>query len=200
VWATRLEDGRIALRAKIWTTRHDQVGEYVDGGTMRLELVERFILDELKPRHRIREIAYDPTYFGRSAELIEKVGRLRGRLVEMPPWHNHTAAAWEEFKQLAIEGRLCHDGDPGFAAHVAAAGQVMTANGPRVRKTASGKIDALAAAVLAVSRCQLNTKPTRRRPGVFWMDPDESDSKPEVGRDDAGLYDDFGVRTDDRDG
>lgn len=171
VWAARLPNGKIAVRAKVWTTRPDQVGEFVPGGTMKLELVERFILDELKPQFKIREIAYDPNYFGRSSEILEAAG-LRGKMVEMPPWHTHTAGAWEEFKQLAIGEMLSHDGDPVLAAHVAAAGTQMTTNGPRVRKATSGKIDALAAGVLAVSRCQLHTKPTRTKPGVFWMDVD----------------------------
>jgi phage terminase large subunit-like protein len=172
VWATRLADGRIAIRAKVWTTRTDQVGEYVPGGVMKLELVEDFILHELKANYRIREIAYDPVYFGRSSEILERKGC---RMVEMPPMHAHVAAAWEEFKQRCFDGTIEHDGDEVLAAHVAAAGVQMTANGPRVRKNASGKIDALAAAVLAVSRCDLKTRPSAKRASVFWMNPTEPD-------------------------
>lgn len=172
VWCTRMPDGKIAIRAKIWTTRRDQVGEFVDGGHMRLELVERFILDKLKRRYKIQEVACDPSWFGRSMEILEQNG-LRRKLVEMPPWHGATVAAWNEFKDLAVEGQLSHTGDPNLAAHVAAAGTRQTNNGPRVSKLESGKIDALAAAVLAVSRCNANTNPNRGAPGVFWIDPED---------------------------
>jgi phage terminase large subunit-like protein len=176
VWATRLEDDRILIRAKIWTTRDDQVGEYVPGGTMKLELVEKFILEELKPKHKIREIAYDPIYFGRSAEILERRGC---RMVEMPPMHPTTVAAWEEFKQHVFDGTIVHDGDPNLTRHVASAGVQQTASGPRVRKTVSGKIDALAAAVLAVSRCDVKTRPSAKKPNVFWMNLDGDDPKPD---------------------
>src|SRR5438067_328883 len=46
VWAARVE-GRIVLRAKVWTTQEEQLGQYVPGGRMRLELVEQFIEREL---------------------------------------------------------------------------------------------------------------------------------------------------------
>lgn len=170
VWCARIGD-KIVLRAKIWTTRPDQVGEKVNvGGTMDLELVERFVLD-LNRRYRIQELAYDPSYFGRSVQLLRKAGMKERQFCEMPPMHAHTRAAWNAFKQHADAGELEHDGDSDFAAHAAAVGEEPGVNGPRVTKAASGKIDAMAAAVLAVSRCDLATM-TADAPKVFWMDPE----------------------------
>jgi phage terminase large subunit-like protein len=185
-WATRLEDGRIMLKAKIWTTRADQVGEYVPGGTMDLSLVERFILEELKPRYRIRELAYDPSFFGRSAQILRSRGLREKQLVEMPPWHAHTWESWVRFKQLATTGGLAHDGDADLAAHVAAAGVKLTPQGPKVKKASSGKIDALAAGVLAVARCDLNTIPSSDKPNVFWMTADGDPGGGGDGEDETG--------------
>lgn len=168
VYAAKVGD-KIVLRAKIWTTRPDQVGEKVNvGGTMDLEIIERYILD-LNKRYRVQEIAYDPSYFGRSVQLLRKAGIKERQFVEMPPMHAHTRAAWQAFKQHADAGELEHDGDPDFAAHANSVGEEPGINGPRVTKAASGKIDAMAAAVLAVSRLDLSGG----GPGpakVFWMD------------------------------
>lgn len=171
VWVMRTPGGKIRMRAKIWTTRADQVGEPINiGGTMDLEVVERFILD-LNQKYRVQEVAYDPTFFGRSVQLLRKAGMRERQLIEMPPMHAHTRAAWQAFKQHADAGELEHDNDHAFAAHAAAVGEEPGINGPRVTKAASGKIDAMAAAVLAVSRCDLGER--RGQPSkVFWMDPD----------------------------
>jgi phage terminase large subunit-like protein len=175
VWVVRRPNGRLALRAKIWTTRTDQVGEKVNvGGTMDLELVERFIL-ELHRDYKIQEIAYDTWNFGRSAQLLRKAGIRERQLVEMPPMHAQTRAAWQAFRQHAEAGELEHDGDPDLAAHAGAVGEEPGINGPRVTKAASGKIDAMAAAVLAVARADAAlAKPAPAK--VFWMDV-ESESK-----------------------
>lgn len=171
VWAWRRDDGVIVLRAKIWTTRSDQVGEKVNvGGTMDLELVEQHILD-LNRRYSVQEVAYDTAFFGRSVQLLRKAGMKERQFVEMPPMHAHTRAAWQAFKQHADAGELEHDGDPDFAAHAAAVGEEPGINGPRVTKAASGKIDAMAAAVLAVSRCDLGSMRASGPAKVFWLDP-----------------------------
>jgi phage terminase large subunit-like protein len=105
----------------------------------------------------------------------------------MPAMHAHSNDAWQLFKQLAESNELEHDGDPELAAHVAAAQVHITATGPRIRKPSdgSGKIDALAAAVLAVSRCDLKTNPVAKRPSVFWMELDGTRADADVGETDS---------------
>jgi phage terminase large subunit-like protein len=186
VWATRLPNGKIAIRAKIWTVRRDQVGEFMPGGTTDLQVIEDFVA-ELAGKYRLQEIAYDPSFFGRSIQLLRKRLRLREKqIVEMPPFHAHTRAAWTLLKQYAESGDLEHDGDEDLAAHAAATGEEMTASGPRVTRAASGKIDAMAAGVLAVSRCDLADAVTTK-PGLYWMtmdgeQPDLPDPPKERGR------------------
>ncbi|HWE82794.1 MAG TPA: terminase large subunit [Gaiellaceae bacterium] len=187
-WAARVGD-RIVLRSKVWTVDPDSPGEYVPGGKMRLEPVEKFILERLKKQFRIKEVAYDPDYFGRSAEELERNG-IR-HTVEMRPSSGPTAAAWQAFYQGACEKVISHNGDPVLAAHVNACAVQMTLNGPRVRKAkATQRIDAVAAGSLAYARCELNTRRSGSGQRVWWFDPfaapadpgdTSGDSSPEKG-------------------
>jgi phage terminase large subunit-like protein len=170
-WASRLPDGRIAIRAKVWTTQEEQLGQFVSGGKMELELVEDFIRS-LRQRYRIREVAYDPAYFGRSASLLEKQYAIRP-MIEMLPSSATTIEAWQGFYQAASEGILSHDGDVVLASHVESAAADKTERGLRVRKLKStSRIDALAAAVLAHARCELKTRPGNK-PQIRFFDPFE---------------------------
>src|SRR2546426_9020531 len=73
-WAHLLEDGRILLRCRVFAAKEDAAAHvFVPGGRVRLEQVEAFIR-ELAQRYRVRELAYDPRYFERSAELLEGKG------------------------------------------------------------------------------------------------------------------------------
>ncbi len=177
-WAHRLEDGRIILRAHVWTTDPDDPAlkagrgretiEYVSGGKMRLELVENFIR-QLRSEYRIREVAFDPNYFARSAEILEDEGLT---LVEFLPFSSPMRAAWQAFYQAAVEGKLTHDRDPVLAAHIDAAAADKTEQGWKVRKLkSSSRIDALAAAVMAHARCQL--KAGQKKKGgaqIYWLE------------------------------
>jgi phage terminase large subunit-like protein len=132
---------------------------------MQLSLVEDFIR-QLKRRYKIRQVAFDPSYFGRSAQELEREGFT---MVEFTPAGAPTRAAWQSFYQAAKEGTLTHDGDPVLAAHVEAAAAERTEHGLKVRKLkSSSRIDALAAAVLAHASCQLAKK--RAKTTIYWME------------------------------
>jgi phage terminase large subunit-like protein len=177
VWAQRLDDDRIALRSHVWTTDpddsalragrgHDTI-QFVAGGKMRLALVEEFIR-ELAARYKLRELSYDPSYFGRSAEILEHEGITT---VEFLPFSAPMRAAWQSFYQAAVEGKISHDRDPVLAAHVDAAAADRTEAGWKVRKLKStSRIDALAAAVMAHARAQLDTGRNNGGPQIFWME------------------------------
>jgi phage terminase large subunit-like protein len=157
------------LRAKVWTTVPGQLGQFVPGGKMRLELVEEFVRGLRRDRgYRVREVAYDPNFFGRSAELLEQDGFVT---VEMLPSSAPMVEAWQSFYQAAHEGAITHDRDPVLAAHVEAAAADRTERGLRVRKLkSSSRIDAVAAAVMAHGRAALS------RPDnylIIWEEPPE---------------------------
>jgi phage terminase large subunit-like protein len=165
-WAHRLEDGRTLLDAHVWSADPKLPAHtHVRGGKIRLEQIEAFILD-LKRRYRVREVAYDPRFFDRSAELLEQAGLT---MVEFLQNSGPMADAYQSFYQLAHEGLLCHNGDPIFAAHVEATAAEKTERGWKVRKLKSSqRIDATVAAVLAVARAQHH--PDQGPPQIFWLD------------------------------
>jgi phage terminase large subunit-like protein len=134
---------------------------------MQLELVENHIKD-LNKRYRVREVAYDPRFFERSAEILERSGVT---MVEFLQASAPMADAYQRFYQAANERRLTHDGDPIFAAHIEATAADKSERGWKVRKLKSSHhIDACVAAVLAHARAQLNTN-TNNSPQIFWMRP-----------------------------
>ena len=166
-WAHRLEDGRILMCVHVWSAHPDLPAHtHVRDGKIRLEQIEEFIL-ELKKRYRVREVAYDPRFFNRSAELLEHEGLT---LVEFAQNSTVMADAYQSFYQLALEGLLCHNGDPIFAAHIEATAAEKAERGWKVRKLKSSqRIDATVAAVLAVARAQHH--PDNSPPQIFWLDP-----------------------------
>jgi len=152
--AHSLEDGRIVLRARVWSANPNALAHvHVPGGKMQLELVEDYI-KELKRRYRVREVAYDPRFFERSAELLERAGLT---MVEFLQSSAPMADAYQSFYQAALERRLTHDGDAIFAAHVEATAADKSERGWKVRKLKSSQhIDACVAAVLAVARARVH--------------------------------------------
>jgi phage terminase large subunit-like protein len=163
-WAHRLEDGRIALRAHVWSANPNALAHtYVPGGKVRLELVEDFIR-ELNQRYRVREVAYDPRFFDRSAEILSAAGLT---MVEFLQASAPMSSAYQAFYQAAREHTLTHDGDEILAAHVEATAADKTERGWKVRKLKSSQhIDACVAAVLALARARTHG---RGGPQIFWL-------------------------------
>jgi phage terminase large subunit-like protein len=166
-WAHLLEDGRILLRCRVWSPRADSAAhEHCNDGVVHLDEVEAFIR-RLKKKFRIRELAYDPAFFRRSAELLE---RDRITMVEFLQASGPMADAYQGFYQLAREGCLTHNGDAVFAAHINATSGIKTQRGWKLSKLHNkASIDATIAAVLAVARAQHHKK--RAKPDVVWFDP-----------------------------
>ena len=164
-WAHRLEDERIVLRVHVWAAKRDAAAhEHVEGGRVHLEQIEVFIR-QLARDYKLVELAYDPAFFARSAELLERDGLTT---VEFFPGSAPMAAAWQSFYQAVVEGRLSHDGDPVFAAHIDAAAADKTERGWKVRKLKNQRIDATVAAALAHARAQ-HHKPDIV-PQIFWLE------------------------------
>ena len=160
-------DGRIVLRCWTWSANEKvEAHEFVAGGEMRLELVEQFIR-ELGRRYRVCEVAYDPTFFARSAQTLKDE---RFTLVEFLPAGQPMADAYQAFYQACMERTITHDGDPVLAAQVAAAAARRTERGWKLYKLkASQPFDACVAAVLAHARVCAQAR-RRRIPQIFWME------------------------------
>jgi phage terminase large subunit-like protein len=77
------------------------------------------------------------------------------------------ADAYQRFYQLAVEGKLLHNGDEILARHIAAASAQPGEHGWKISKRKSHTpIDAAVAAVLAVARADHHHDTT---PRVYWM-------------------------------
>jgi phage terminase large subunit-like protein len=159
------EDGRIILRAHVWAAQTDvDAHVYMGGGAVRLEAIEDFIR-QLARDYQLRELAYDPHFFARSAQLLEDEGITT---VEFHPASGPMADAYQAFYQLAKEGRLTHNGDPILTDHIDATGAVKTERGWKLHKlNNSRRIDAAIAAVLAVARARHQDEAA---PQIRWMD------------------------------
>jgi phage terminase large subunit-like protein len=166
-WAHVLEDHRIALRAHVWSAKPDAPAHtHVPGGKVLLEQIEQFIRD-LATRYRLREVAYDPRFFNRSAELLTANNLT---MVEFLQASAPMADAYQSFYQAALEGTLTHNGDEIFAQHIEATAADKTERGWKVRKLKSSQqIDATVAAVLAVARARANIN-RGKGPQIFWLD------------------------------
>jgi phage terminase large subunit-like protein len=151
-WATRLEDGRIALRGRVWSARDDVPHHVlVPGGRIRNSLVEDFIVNELGSRYRVREVVYDPRYFDTQGENLAEAGFT---VAEFPQNSALMADALQHFYESAIEKTMTVPPDRVLAQQVAAAAAVLTESGWKVFKLKSSEpIDFVYSGSMARERC-----------------------------------------------
>jgi phage terminase large subunit-like protein len=144
-------DGRVAVRAYVIAANPDTTyHELADGGRVSLARVEEYV-EELAGRYAVREVAYDPRFFERSAEaLSEDLGLTT---VAFEQSSKAMTDAYQLFYQTCREKHLAHNGDPVLADHVTAIVGEKSDRGWKVRRVRySRRIDAGVAAVMAVSR------------------------------------------------
>jgi phage terminase large subunit-like protein len=164
VVAHKRADGRIVVKAHVWTAREDDPGEFVPGGRVQLEAVEQHIA-ALAKRYRVREVAYDARFFERSAQTLSDAGLLMVQLFQSSCL---MADAYQTFYMSCREGIVAHDGDPVLAAHIENTVADRTERGWRVRKLrSSARIDACVAAATAVWRAAVARE--RPRPSVILL-------------------------------
>lgn len=154
-WSHRRPDGRVVQRVRVWAAKPEvRAHVHVPGGRVLLGPIEDYIR-EMAQRFRVREVAYDPRFFEKSAQDLSDEGFV---VVEFPQNGAPMADAYQAFYDSIGEGTTLHDGDPVFAAHVAACVAQLTDRGWKVRKLKSTeggpgqRIDALVAAVMSRAR------------------------------------------------
>ena len=105
---------------------------------------------QLHQQYNLVEVAFDPAYFQRSAEILHDDGI---PMVEFPQSANRMVPACGQAYELIVANRVRHDGSPTFTDQVLSAAQRMTDNGWRLSKGKSRrKIDAAIALVMALDR------------------------------------------------
>jgi len=145
VMAQPQEDG-IVLRSKIWNPSDDGID---------VAAVEHY-LRELHLKYDIKEFAYDPAYFQRSAEALVDDGL---PMVEFPQSGNRMVPACGNAYELIVNKKVIHDGSPTFTDQVLSAAQRITDAGWRLSKNKSRrKIDACIAMVIALDRATSRVK------------------------------------------
>jgi phage terminase large subunit-like protein len=133
-------DGRIVVRAKIW---------HPDAHAMDVAAVEAY-LRELHLNFNVREFAYDPAFFQRTAEVLADDGL---PMVEFPQSAQRMVPAIGTLYEAIVGQVLAHDGDPMFTDQVLSAVPRQTDAGLRLSKGKSKrKIDAAIACAIAVDR------------------------------------------------
>jgi phage terminase large subunit-like protein len=144
---------RLVSEAKIWLP---------DGGVMDVFAVESF-LRELAQRFDVQEIAFDPAFFQRSAEVLAEDGF---PMVEFPQSPQRMVPACGNLYELIVNRKLAHDGSPVFADQVLSAAQRMKDNGWTLSKGKSKrKIDAVIALAMATDRATRRVESVE--PGFF---------------------------------
>lgn len=151
--AHKLEDGRIAVRAKVWAARDDAVAHVIlPGGRVDLEVIEDHIRD-LAQRYQIRELVYDPRFFERSAQTLSDEGLV---VAPIDQSSRRMLEAYAAFYQACREERITHDGDAVLAQHVDSVQGTMTERGWRISRQRLQRIDAAVAVAMAMWRAEMD--------------------------------------------
>jgi len=150
-WAALADDGRIDVGCHVFSARHDAPHHTLcPGGRISLEDVEGFVVGT-----GAREVAFDPRFMARSAELIADA-MPAAAVFPLEPQSTHMYDALAFFHRAVSEGVIRHSGDPVIAAHVAACQGEQVERGWRVTKRNQTRpIDAVIAMAGAAWRASL---------------------------------------------
>ena len=139
------QQDRVVVRARIWQPELEGID--VAGVEAHLR--------QLHNTYEVREFAYDPAFFERSAEALSDEGL---NMVTFPQSAQRMIPACGNAYEMIVAKKVAHDGSPLFTDQVLSAAQRMSANGWTLSKGKSKrKIDACIAMVMALDRA--TTKP-----------------------------------------
>lgn len=152
--AVQKREDKYVARAKIW---------HPDSAGVDVAEVEAY-LRQLHRQYRLEEVAFDPAFFQRSAEVLHDDGL---PMIEFPQSASRMVPACGQAYELIVAGKVLHDGSPTFTDQVLSAAQRMTDNGWRLSKGKSRrKIDASIALVMALDRA--STRPVEPLVPMFF--------------------------------
>ena len=157
VWSWRNEAGRIVQHARVWSVRDDAPAhEHPPGDRLNNEDTAEAFVVALAQRHTVVAVAIDRRYLATEARHLSDAGL---DVVEIEQHSSVMYDATQGYYDDVTAGRVAHDGDPVFAAHVAGTAGTRTERGWRIHKLKSSRpIDAVTAAIM--SRWALvNVKP-----------------------------------------
>jgi len=135
------KEGKIILDSNIW---HPDDYDVID-----IQAVERYIL-ELCKKFKVKEVAYDPAFFERSAQILLDNGV---PMVNFPQSHARMVPACGNAYDLIVNQKVIHNATATFTDQVLSAAQKVTDSGWRLSKGRSKrKIDGAIAMVIMLDR------------------------------------------------
>jgi len=135
------KNNKIILDSKIW---HPDDYDVID-----IQEVERYILD-LVVKYNVKEVAYDPAFFERSAQVLLDNGV---PMVNFPQSHARMVPACGNAFDLIVNKKVIHNATATFTDQVLSAAQKVTDSGWRLSKGRSKrKIDGAIALVIMLDR------------------------------------------------
>ena len=154
VVCVQIIDERIVVRAKIWLPSEDFIDVADIENHIRM----------LRGKYQLVEVAYDPAYMQRSAEILSDDGVM---MVEFPQSAARMVPACGHLYEMIVGGKIAHDGAPVFTDQVLSATPRSTDSGWRLSKGKSKrKIDAAIALAMAVDRATRKQE-VESEPGFF---------------------------------
>lgn len=152
--AVQKRDDKYVTSAKIW---------HPESSGVDVADVEAY-LRQMHLRYHLKEVAYDPAFFQRSAEILHDDGL---PMLEFPQSGQRMIPACGQAYELIVNGKVLHEGSPTFTDQVLSAAQRMTDAGWRLSKGKSRrKIDACIALVMALDRA--SNRPPEDLVPMFW--------------------------------
>ena len=141
VYGQKDDNEIINMLSKIWLPNDENFMDYQE--------IEAFIVSLMKD-YKVKEVAYDPAFFERSAQVLLDRGV---PMVNFPQTHSRMIPACGNAYDLIANTKVRHNGDPTFTDQVMSAAQRTTDMGWRLSKGRSKrKIDGAIAMVLMLDR------------------------------------------------
>jgi hypothetical protein len=142
------DDGRIHAQARFWVPKRDEPTDLSD--------VMAYIRT-LADTYKVGAVAFDPRFLDWPAKILHDEGI---PMVEISQGVERMTAKIGDLYTVIREGRLTHDRDPMFAAHILGAVARPNERGFTLKKAGSrGHIDGAIALALAVAELRNRTKP-----------------------------------------
>ena len=141
VYGQKDENEVINVKSQIWLPNDEKYMDYQE--------IEAFVV-ELMKKYNVKEVAYDPAFFERSAQVLLDRGV---PMVNFPQTHSRMIPACGNAYDLIANTKIRHDGNPTFTDQVLSAAQRTTDMGWRLSKGRSKrKIDSCIAMVMMLDR------------------------------------------------
>ncbi len=154
MWGQWVGD-RLVVRHRLWEPK---------GDTVDVSSVEQH-LRELHRRYRVREVAYDPAFFQRTAEALADDGLV---MVEFPQSAARMVPACQRSYEAVCGQVVAHDGSVALADQILAAVPRAAGEGWRLSKgKTKAKMDAAIALVMLVDRATTRVEQKTHALGIW---------------------------------